>query len=163
VPELNDDQRQAASIIPAISSNIGTASLGALAGLIALYTYLAQTYKLDALFYGAAVLAAVCLIGSLVLGGWGTKKLVEKVAGGGWKVSDGIFAYRLQTGTAVAGLVLIGLATVIAVKAPHLIDKTAQDVQRLDERVAVLEHQRHEGVPFSHALDRIEDDDTKRR
>jgi hypothetical protein len=74
-----------------------------------------------------------------------------------------IFAYRLQTATAIAGLVLIGFATVIAVKAPHLVDKTAQDVQCLDERVAVLEHRQHEGVPFTHALARIEDDDAKRR
>jgi amino acid transporter len=136
---LDDDKRQAASAVATLSASVATAALAAVAGLIALFTYLSQNFKVDACFYVAVAGAGLCFVLSFVCSGLGTKELAEKVAAGTWKVEDRIWPFNFQTWLAVAGIVLIAAATVIAVKAPKATDTTALNLQHVTERVAVLE------------------------
>ena len=105
---LSDDQRQAAAIKATISTYVATAALAILAGTVALFTYISQTFAPPWTFYLFMLLTAVTLVAAIVIGGDGQDLLVARVAKGTW-TNESVWQFNAQ-----AVLTLVALVFVIA-------------------------------------------------
>jgi hypothetical protein len=137
--ELTDDQRQAASVKVEIGNYVATAALGALAGAIALFTYVTQTFDPGKVFYGAMLLASMCLVGSIVFGGKGANATARLVGTSAWTVDSHVRPFTHQAALALVGLAFIAVAVTTGVTADRQDSGSAQRVDGL-----VIEHARLE-------------------
>lgn len=81
---MNENQRQAAAIKASIGTYVATAALAALAGALALFTWISQTFAPPWTFYLFMVLTAGALVASIYVGGRGQDWLVNEVAHDRW-------------------------------------------------------------------------------
>ncbi|MDX6633971.1 MAG: hypothetical protein QOF06_174 [Solirubrobacterales bacterium] len=144
VRRLSDQEMQAASIQVSISTHVASATLGALAGAIALFTYLSQTYDLTAGFYGFLALAGAAFVLSLVIGASGSSKVARLLITGTWTATSKIPMFSAQAFLALVGLVLLLIATAVALGSPQHESSLETRVQHLE--VAHAGQDQHQGT-----------------
>lgn len=110
--ETSDNERQAAVLKVGISNYVNTATLGMLAGAVALFTYVQQHFNVSGVFYGFMAAAAVLLVASSVAGGKGASAMADKLAKGTWK-GQKTPAFNWQAILTLLGTVALVAATAV--------------------------------------------------
>lgn len=136
---MNDSQRQAAAIKASISTYVATATLGVLAGALALFTWISQTFVPPTSFYVFIGLAVLLLVASIVVGGDGQDALVAKVAKDEWK-NKPIDQFSFQSFLALFALIFVVVATVIGATSSRSSTETDRQLRALDRNLAAIEH-----------------------
>jgi len=139
--QISEQERQAASIHVSISSYVATATLGALAGAIALFTYLSQAYDLPSEFYWALGAAGVAFVVSLVIGAKGSAEVAKLLASGTWTSKSKVPKFTGQALLALTGLILLLAATAVALGSPRHESSLELRIQHLETGLAQVEQE----------------------
>jgi hypothetical protein len=108
-----ESKRQAASMKVGVSNYVGSAALAVIGGAAALYTYISQTFNPSSLFDGLMLVALVCLVLSIFLGGMGADDATAAIANDTWTTGSSGNKFDLQATFTLLGLILVIVATVI--------------------------------------------------
>jgi chromate transport protein ChrA len=108
----DDNERQAASLRVGISNYVGSASLAVLAGLVALFTYYQQNFRLMVAFYVFMGIATVAIVASMLFGGWGSADVARKVANSQYSKTTTTGAFNTQAILALACVIAAVVAVV---------------------------------------------------
>ena len=136
---MNESQRQAAAIKASISAYVATATLGVLAGALALFTWISQTFVPPTSFYVFMGLAVLLLVASIVVGGDGQDALVAKVANDKWE-NEPIDQFSYQSFLTLFALIFVVVATVFGATSSRSSTDTDQQLRALDRNLAAVEH-----------------------
>jgi hypothetical protein len=109
---MNDSERQAAAIKASISTYVATAALAVLAGALALFTWISQTFVPPWTFYGCMAVAVVFLVIAIFVGGLGQDWLVNEVAHDRWN-NPPTWQFNWQSGLTLVALCFVTAATAI--------------------------------------------------
>lgn len=145
---MNDDQRQAVGLKVGISNYVATAALAVLAGSLALFTYISQSFKPPVSFFVLMGLTAGMLVTAIFVGGLGADETVAEAASGTWR-NQSIWQFEAQAGLTLLALLLLIAATAVGASSPTQSTAAERRVQRVEQRATrlsdrVLELQRQQ-------------------
>src|SRR4029077_12385022 len=135
---MDENQRAAASMKVGISNYVGSAALAVLAVAAGLFTYISQMFQPPFSFYLLMVLAAGCLVFSLILGGGGADEVTGKVAPGTWS-NQSTSQFNLQSIMTLLGLVLLLAATAVGATARTQASVSQQQLTTLSQTTGKLQ------------------------
>lgn len=142
----DDSKSQAASIKVGISNYVGSAALAVIAGAAALYTYISQTFEPSWCFDLAMVLAVICLVAAIFVGGLGADDTANAIADGNWEKRSAGPWFNLQAGLTLIGLVLVLIGAAIGANSQRREGAVEQRVAKLERQVRLLEVKLGRGV-----------------
>lgn len=135
---LTEDERVAATLKVGISNYVGAAALAVLGGAAGLFTYISQNYNLTSWFYAVMVVSAVCLVGSIAIGGDGADVVVHQVARGKWRNAK-TWQFNWQATLTLIGLVLVLVATAVGVRSTRAQARAATEAVKLEQQIIRLQ------------------------
>lgn len=138
---MTEEERQAATLKVGISNYVGSAALAIIAGGIALYTYISQTFDVALGFDVLMFVALGALVIAIFLGGLGSDQLSAHLAAGTWTKDTRGQLYNFQALLTLLGLLLVLIASIIGVSAEQRSQSTDRRLDRLTGDIARLEVQ----------------------
>jgi preprotein translocase subunit SecG len=122
-----------------ISNYVGGAALAVIGGAAALYTYISQTFDPSGLFDVLMLVALLCLVASIFLGGRGADATTVAVANETWTTRSAGNDFNLQALLTLLGLLLVLGATVLGAMSDRRESNVETQVKTLEKQVDHLQ------------------------